>query len=319
MINNVFIKVKILNYCLVLVILLSLVVIMLGAYTRLTNAGLGCPDWPGCYGYLILSNNYLMSALLKIKAGTEMLHRYFAGTLGLLIFLIIGQALYLRKYFKQNIIIITIILCLLVILQALLGMWTVTMQLLPIVVIGHLFGGMLILSGLCYLWMQINNFAWYNNRWHGVMAIAILLICFQIILGGLVSANYAGVACLGFPQCNGNWLPSLNWAAFYHVFGKIGINYQGGILDATSRVTLQYVHRVGAVIIFLYAIFLDIFLLKHIKIPIKRYLVYITMFLVVLQFILGIMNVIYLLPIQIAVAHTGIAALLLASFVMLIC
>ena len=307
-------------------VLLAFFVVMLGAYTRLTDAGLGCPDWPGCYGQIVLPSE--SSSLVKAqttypnipiesrKAWTEMAHRYAAGTLGLLIFYIGAMVFYRRSQGAKLPWHLPLALMLLVFFQAALGMWTVTLKLLPVVVMAHLLGGILIVACLSRFRLQISDLGGEElPQWRPWVRIAVLIIFFQIALGGWVSSNYAGIACIGFPQCNGFWVPHLYLAKAFNFFASIGANYQGGLLDNEVRVTIQFVHRLGAVVTALYLLFLSgVILIKNSSSLLKRSAL-ITIALVIIQFSLGIMNVIYLLPIEVAVAHNGIAALLLAQVV----
>lgn len=305
-------------------VLLAFFVVMLGAYTRLTDAGLGCPDWPGCYGKIVLpsasaglqeaQNNYPEIPIESTKAWTEMAHRYAAGTLGLLI-LFIGLSV-LRKRF-QGVRLpwhSPVALMLLVIFQAALGMWTVTLKLLPIVVMGHLLGGMLIVAFLSRFRLQMSSLRGEDlPQWRPWVRIAVVIVFIQIALGGWVSSNYAGIACIGFPQCNGLWVPDLFLAKAFNVFSAIGANYQGGLLDNEVRVTIQFIHRVGALITAAYLLFLSSCILKNSRSKYLKRAALITIVLVIVQFTLGIMNVVFLLPLHVAVAHNGIAALLLAQ------
>jgi cytochrome c oxidase assembly protein subunit 15 len=301
-------------------LVLSLFVVMLGAYTRLTDAGLGCPDWPGCYGQMVLPSakpalhdaqaNYPTIPIESRKAWTEMIHRYVAGTLALLIFIMGIAAIRDRKNLPWK---LPAILMGLVIFQALLGMWTVTLRLLPIVVMGHLLGGIFIVASLSRYRMQLSGFRDHNNyQWRPWVRIAAILVFLQIALGGWVSANYAGIACIGFPQCNGLWLPPLDLAKGFHLFSSLGANHQGGLLDIDVRMTIQFIHRIGAVITALYILILAVVIQYKSQSQILKKMALGAGGLVILQFILGIINVVYLLPIQIAVAHNGTAALLFA-------
>lgn len=272
---------------------LAFAVVVLGAYTRLSDAGLGCPDWPGCYGKILVSTHN------DAKAWTEMVHRYFAGTLGLCIFALVFLGLRKKIHIYK-----LIFLGMLVIFQALLGMWTVTLKLLPIVVMSHLLGGMLIFATLCRLPQPSLNKTYYNPY----LVVMIIVVIMQILLGGWVSSNYAGIACIGFPRCNGTWLPFLDFSNAFNIFSPIGVNYQGGNLESTARVTIQFIHRCGALLTALYLSFIAYKFYRPYKNIIKM-----IMFLLVLQVLLGIMNVIYLLPMVLAVMHNAIALLLLAS------
>lgn len=305
-------------------VFLALFVVMLGAYTRLTDAGLGCPDWPGCYGKMVLpgADVPLHEAQAKFpkipiesrKAWTEMAHRYVAGTLGLLI-LFIGLSV-LRKRFQGYQIPwhLPVALLILVVFQAALGMWTVTLKLLPVVVMGHLLGGVLIFACLYRFRLQMSSLAGQNlPQWRPWLRLGLFIVFLQIALGGWVSANYAGISCIGFPLCNGDWLPHLHFAKGFNLFSSVGANYQGGLLDNEVRVSIQFVHRVGAVLTACYVLVLSTLILLRSRSKYLRTAALLMAILVVVQFILGVMNVIYLLPIKIAVAHNGIAALLLAT------
>ncbi len=305
-------------------VLLAFFVVMLGAYTRLTDAGLGCPDWPGCYGQMVLPNEakhlekaqtiYPDLPIESGKAWTEMAHRYAAGTLALLIFYI-GFMVFYKRYQGNNLPWhLPLALMAFVIFQAALGMWTVTLKLLPVVVMGHLLGGMLIVACLSRFRLQLSSLAGIElPQWRPWVRLGFIIVFLQVALGGWVSSNYAGIACIGFPQCNGLWLPDLYLAKAFNFFASIGINYQGGLLDNEVRVTIQWVHRLGALITALYLLILSSFILVTKNTRYLKISAMVILFLVIIQCTLGILNVIYLLPIQVAVAHNGIAALLLAQ------
>ncbi|WP_131781052.1 COX15/CtaA family protein [Legionella gresilensis] len=307
-------------------VVLALTVVMLGAYTRLTNAGLGCPDWPGCYGHLVLPSanqdltkaqlNYPQVPIEASKAWTEMVHRYAAGLLTLFIFTIGFYNLWLLYKDKTQAKLLPIMLMLLVLFQAALGMWTVTLKLLPIVVMAHLLGGILIFSLLFRLRIQLNHSSTSLRQlslWQFWISLGIGLIFCQIALGGWVSANYAGIACIGFPQCNGQWWPPLHMAQGFHLFSTVGANYQGGLLENEVRITIQFIHRLGAFVVAFYMISLAAVILWKVKDKAMRVLAILIILLILIQITLGALNVIYLLPLSIAVAHNGIAALLLAT------
>ena len=302
-------------------LILSLVVVMLGAYTRLTNAGLGCPDWPGCYGHLVFKAHHEALSVTQAKYGiapiepqkawTEMLHRYAAGTLGLLIFFIGFQTLKRRLKQSNTPWFFATFLMVLVVFQALLGMWTVTLKLLPIVVMAHLLGGILIFSCLACLRGQFtSSLTPPLSGWRLAIGLGVFIVFCQIALGGWVSANYAGISCVGFPQCNGLWLPRLYFAEGFTLFSPLGENYQGGLLEHTIRVTIQYIHRLGALLTATYLIVLSSLLLKKVAIPRIRILALLILLVSFLQFSVGIINVLFQLPLVAAVAHNGLAALL---------
>lgn len=304
-------------------VIFALFVVMLGAYTRLTDAGLGCPDWPGCYGQMVLpdSGSELQKAQTKFpqipiesrKAWTEMAHRYAAGTLGLLIFFIGISTLRKRVQDSQFPWHVPAALLLLVVFQALLGMWTVTLKLLPVVVMAHLLGGMLIFAFLTRFRIQISSLQGQNlPQWRPWLRLGVLIVFLQIALGGWVSSNYAGISCIGFPMCNGLWFPELHFAKGFNLFSPVGANYQGGLLDNEVRVSIQFIHRIGAVVTACYVLALASLILWKSPSKYLKTAAWLMALLVLVQFILGVMNVVYLLPIKIAVAHNGVAALLLA-------
>lgn len=298
-------------------VFLALFVVMLGAYTRLTDAGLGCPDWPGCYGRMVLPlMENLNPQVETVKAWTEMAHRYAAGTLGLLILGLAWGVLRGRLNGKQFPLVLPLTLLLLLGFQAALGMWTVTLKLLPIVVMGHLLGGMLIFTCLSYFRWQLSAVKTTNLPAVRVFVnVGIVLVFCQIALGGWVSSNYAGIACIGFPRCNGQWFPLSHLVHAFNVFSSIGANYQGGLLDNETRVTIQVIHRLGAYVVTTYVLGLSGFILTKVRAHPLRLTAMIALGLVAMQFMLGVINVLYLLPLWSAVAHNGLAALLLASMV----
>ncbi len=311
----------------------ALFVVTLGAYTRLTGAGLGCPDWPGCYGHMILPNsgkalNSAQSSYPSIpieqgKAWTEMAHRYAAGTLGLLIVFIAFQAFKAWRQRQPFPRFVPFALLGLVLFQAALGMWTVTLKLLPVVVMGHLLGGITILASLwwCYLSLSQSAHDSYRkpalDRFKPWVLLGVVIVFCQIALGGWASANYAGLSCVGFPACNGQMMPHLELAKAFDVTSPIGANYQGGVLESSARITIQFVHRIGAMITFCYVLALAIALMIRGDHRLK-FRAMMAAVIVMIQFSLGVINVVRLLPLKVAVAHNGVAALLLMAMLALV-
>ncbi len=317
-------QIKLLRHITTIAAILALMVIMLGAYTRLTDAGLGCPDWPGCYGHMVLpsakdalqsAQNYYPSIPIESgKAWTEMIHRYAAGTLALLIGYLGISVLRQRLRGIAMPWQLALILMLLVFFQAALGMWTVTWKLLPAVVMGHLLGGILLFSCLTRLRIQFSNYSSMNlPQWRFGILLGLVIVFCQIALGGWVSSNYAGIACIGFPLCNGQWLPALQLSEGFNVFSPLGANYQGGLLDNDIRITIQYIHRLGAVLTAGYILALSFGLLAKTRYRTLHFVAWAAILLILIQFILGVLNVVYLLPLWVAVAHNGVAAMLLAT------
>ena len=306
--------------------ILAFCVVVLGAFTRLTDAGLGCPDWPGCYGQLVLPSkvqalqiaqeHYPHSPIESRKAWTEMSHRYVAGTLVILVIILNGFAWrYRRQGAPRG---VSLLLLGLIGFQAALGMWTVTLKLLPVVVMGHLLGGLLTFVSLVYLNWRLSGYSGARRpAWRGWVNLGIGIVFCQIALGGWVSANYAGIACVGFPTCNGQWLPQLYWLDSFHFWSKIGENYQGGLLESAYRVTIQVVHRFGASVTLVYVALLSCVVLYRVNTARVKWVVVGLLSCLVVQCLLGIANVLYLLPLGVAVAHNAVAALLLAAIVSL--
>ncbi|HBP6458717.1 TPA: heme A synthase [Pseudomonas aeruginosa] len=308
----------------VLATLLAAVVVLLGAYTRLTHAGLGCPDWPGCYGFVHvpLSEAQLAHAELHFpdapveaqKGWNEMIHRYFAGALGLLI---LGLALHalVRRGRDGQPLKLPLLLLAVVIAQAAFGMWTVTLKLWPQVVTAHLLGGFTTLALLFLLALRLSGRLEprrYPAATRGLAGLALLLVIGQITLGGWVSSNYAAVACIDLPTCHGEWWPRMDFANGFHLTQHIGPNYLGGQLDSDARTAIHMTHRIGALCVTL------VLLLLAWRLQ-RSGLVWPTALMLLglsLQIGLGISNVLLHLPLPVAVAHNGGGALLLLSLVL---
>jgi cytochrome c oxidase assembly protein subunit 15 len=295
---------------------------------RLSDAGLGCPDWPGCYGKItpIHAADSINAELAErpdgpvshAKAWKEMVHRYFAGTLGLLVFAIWGLALRYRRETVGSPVLPTVLLGLIV-YQALLGMWTVTLLLKPLVVTGHLLGGMATLSLLLWLWLRERGHssqAYFARVDHmrGSVVAALVLVVAQIALGGWVSTNYAALACTDFPLCQGEWVPPMDFEHSFTLHRELGETATGELLPLTALTAIHWVHRVMALIVTLYLGWLVIRLLRT-----PGYVCFgmaVGGFLLI-QVALGISNVLFSLPLALAVAHNAGAAFLLASMVWL--
>jgi cytochrome c oxidase assembly protein subunit 15 len=305
---------------------LALCVVVLGAYVRLTDAGLGCPDWPGCYGTMTVPESeaaieqaqkaYPHLTVEVGKAWREMLHRYLAGTLGLVVLAIFGLSWKLRKQQSTSPVLTTTLL-LLIIFQALLGMWTVTMLLKPAIVTAHLIGGMSTLALLTWLasrhaYEHKPITPYPNAKWPIRLGLVILLM--QILLGGWTSTNYAALACTDFPTCHGAWLPDMDFANAFTIIRDLGVNAVGEAITLDALTAIQWVHRLGALVTVIYMTVLAVQLFKY-KPVIK--LTIILMSLVVLQVTLGIANLLLHLPLVLAVSHNLVAALLLMVLVVI--
>ena len=314
---------------------ITLGLVALGAYVRLTDAGLGCPDWPGCYGQLsplhadvsIQDAERIAPAgpVSMTKAWREMMHRYLASFVGILIVAIVVRICLNRR--QRNTysdgpsqqLGLPLVLVAAVVLQGLFGKWTVTLLLKPAIVSLHLLGGMLILALLAWLTARHLNFAGARRpaearAFRPWAALGLLVLTAQIALGGWVSTNYAALACLDFPTCHGSFMPPMDFAHGFHVVRELGMTANGDLLSNEALNAIHWAHRVGALITFLY-----LGLIGHWAMRtggLRSYGVALLAALV-LQIVLGISNVLAMLPLPVAVAHNAVAGLLLATLVVL--
>lgn len=314
---------------------LAFVVVVLGAYTRISDAGLGCPDWPTCYGHLTvpdsqqtvtrLNERYPERPVEPAKAWKEMIHRYAAGTLGLLILALAVWAVVARARRRGNDrqpVGLPVVLLLLLVFQAALGMWTVTLLLKPTIVMGHLLGGLAILSLLWLLALRSGGLLKLGDAWRASwprwLALAGLLVLVgQIVLGGWTSSHYAAYACPDFPTCQGQWWPEMDFDDAFVLWRQTGIDFEGGILSNSARAAIHVSHRLGALATFLVLGGASVgFMLAA---PRRRLKVLgaLVALLLLAQIGLGISLVELGFPVSIAVAHNGNAALLLLSVVTL--
>lgn len=297
--------------------LLTMIVIALGAYTRLSDAGLGCPDWPGCYGAfsvpsteqaLAKAEASFQQTVEPVKAWIEMVHRYLAFTLALGILSLLCLGLY-DAIVNRHIPWLLLILSGVLILQALLGRWTVTLKLYPPIIVLHLLGG---LTVLCLLWwhsLSLKHQTMENysrplesrllERW---LWLGLVLLLLQIVLGGWTSANYAALICPDFPYCQGQWLPPLTWQSIWPSLGSK--------LDNTTLVTIHMMHRLGAVVTGTYLLSLGVILMVRRQIPYAFRQGILLVIGVITQISLGILNIVLLLPMVTAVGHNMMAMLL---------
>ncbi|MBS0431031.1 MAG: COX15/CtaA family protein [Proteobacteria bacterium] len=368
-------------------------VIVFGAFVRLSNAGLSCPDWPTCYGHATWPHH--PGAIAKAdaafpdrpyetqKAWREQTHRFLAGTLGVLVLVLalaatarerrrmfvviagivlvaIGIPLYMQRHYVPSALCagageavllacalfwrgggwrrIAVLALAVVSFQALLGMWTVTWLLKPIVVSGHLLGGMATFALLAWIawrlkWrLERGQVHFFENdaakpaaaeknepdpisSLHGAVVIGLLLLACQIFLGGWTSSNYAALACgTDFPKCLGAWWPPVDFHQGFILWRGIGVNFEGGILDAAARSAIQIAHRFGALVVFVYLAWLA----HRVARAGLRGSGFALGVLLLAQVALGISNVVFGLPLAVAVAHNGGAALLLFVMVALL-
>jgi cytochrome c oxidase assembly protein subunit 15 len=308
---------------------LCLVVVVLGAYVRLSDAGLGCPDWPGCYGHLVLPADEAVRSSAQTawperpieagKAWREMIHRYAASSLGLVIMLAALFAWLNRRDPRQPVI-LPVVLLGVVIFQGLLGMWTVTLLLKPLIVMGHLLGGLTTLSLLVWLLLEAKRSRASivpparRARWLAVSGLVIL--CLQIALGGWTSSNYAALACPDIPTCQGQWWPEeSNFAEGFVLWRGLGINYEFGVLDAPSRVAIHFAHRLGALATFTVLLLIGLrFRARGLAAPLRQAAT-LVLGAVTLQVLIGAGTVWFGLPLTLATAHNAVAALLLLAMI----
>lgn len=337
-------------------VLFTVVVILIGVWTRLVDAGLGCPDWPGCYGRLVVPDAERAMAhtpgapLEAFKAWVEMIHRYVASTLGLLVIalLLLGAGYRQRPGYPWR---VSLALLGVILLQGAFGAFTVTLKLWPQVVTLHLLGGLAVLLLFLWLHLRLRHFVrggtWAasaasgaNGRsaasgakessaasgaktkkdtarprrrlspWWGV---AMLMLVLQLALGGWVSSNYAGIACQGFPTCNGQWWPEMDWSEGFHLTQTVGPNYLHGQLHADARTAIQQGHRLGALLLGLALIALAV---RYWRETAMRPWLAGLLVAYAAQVGLGIANVLLWLPLWLALLHTAGAVALMILLVL---
>lgn len=311
-------------------VVLALCVVLLGAWVRLSDAGLGCPDWPGCYGTLtvpeaseaVAAANEAFPArpVESDKAWKEMVHRYLAGGLGLVVAALMVMGLVNRHHSRQPVL-WPVLLAGLVIFQAILGMWTVTLQLKPVVVMGHLLGGFATLSLLWWLSISTSERFRYSTRSSGLSWLAglgVILLIGQIALGGWTSSNYAALACPDFPQCQQQWWPKdMDFDEGFVLWRGLGQNYEFGVLEHPARTAIHLTHRLGALVVTAFLMLLAWWVFAREDNARVRHTMWAVLGLLTVQITLGISNVIFGLPLYVAVAHNGVAAMLLLAMILL--
>jgi cytochrome c oxidase assembly protein subunit 15 len=223
--------------------LLAAAVVVLGAWVRLTDAGLGCPDWPGCYGHIYPPEQNFSKAL------HEMIHRYFASTLGLIVVCLLISAVRNRRDHGQPLAIV-VFLFVLVCVQGALGALTVTLLLKPLIVTAHLLGGLTTLGTLWWLSFTPEQRE-LSAREMGLRKFALgalAALCIQIFLGGWTSTNYAAVACPDLPTCQQSWWPRMDFRDAFVLWRGLDIDYTGGVLPNPARIAIHVTHRLGALL-----------------------------------------------------------------------
>ncbi|MEX2476093.1 heme A synthase [Marinobacter sp.] len=317
--------------------LLAAVVIMLGAWTRLVHAGLGCPDWPGCYGFLSVPQSAESIAIANMrfpetpvdvtKGWPEMIHRYAAGTLGLVVF---GIAAYAIRHRREGLPVkLPLFIAGFIILQGAFGMWTVTLKLWPQVVALHLLGGFTTISLLTLLTLRLR--AWpkrdceetatnrHVGRFRPWLFGGLALVIMQIALGAWTAANYAAVACTDLPTCQGEWWPAdMDFRHGFDVAQHVGPNYLGGQLTADGRVAIHLTHRIGALLVLGYFAMLLAVMWRRLRNTGLARPIQLVALVLIAQIALGLANVAFHIPLSIAVAHNAMGAGLLLAVINLL-
>jgi heme a synthase len=304
--------------------------IMFGAFTRLTDSGLGCPDWPGCYGHAnpLAAGEHIRAAetampygpVTFVKAWIEMLHRYFAMGVGVLIMVLAALAWSKRDQFRRSPWPATGLL-LLVCVQGLFGALTVTMKLMPGIVTIHLLLGVLLLCALGMLAGRSSPAMFEPDvvaRLAVPARVALAVVFLQIALGGWVSTNYAVLACQDFPLCNGALMPETDFARGFDLTRPLGLNDDGSLLPVQALVAIHWTHRAFAVLVLVAVGFLVARLRSAGgRTPALKRIVWILAGLLALQVVTGISNVVFAWPLAVAVLHNGGAAALALTLALL--
>lgn len=305
-------------------IAMTFALIVLGAYVRLSDAGLGCPDWPGCYGHVtvIHASEHITAAqeanpegpVTFAKAWKEMIHRYFAGIVGLFILAIAALAWRHRREAGASPVLATVLVGVLF-LQAMFGKWTVTMLLKPAIVTGHLIGGLTVLTLLVWLYARTRGPAMptVSPATRALAVVAFVVLAMQISLGGWVSTNYAALACTDLPTCHGEWVPQMDIRNGFHIVRELGQSADGETLTMDALTAIHWMHRLGAIVAALVIGALGFALRAAGHRPLGTALLGV----LALQIMLGLANVWFSLPLPLAAAHNGGAAALVILMVLI--
>ncbi|SOE46474.1 Heme A synthase, cytochrome oxidase biogenesis protein Cox15-CtaA [plant metagenome] len=306
---------------------LTLDLIMFGAFVRLTDSGLGCPDWPGCYGKVtpLGAVGDIREAVEAMpygpvtmsKAWIEMIHRYVGSLLGMLIIAITWMAWRYRRELGHTprLAVVTLIA---VCVQGAFGAWTVTHKLMPAVVTAHLLGGMGLLALMTWLAARVRHHppvAAAARRWTPWAAGGLALLFVQIALGGWVSTNYAALACMDFPTCHGSWVPPMDFAGGYSLIRGLGELPSGDMISQDALTAIHWVHRNFAFLVFAYlgALAWRLRAEPGLAGPARLILA-----LLLAQLLTGLTTIFFQWPLLIAVLHNGGAAGLVLAGVTLL-
>ena len=305
--------------------------IMFGAFTRLTDSGLGCPDWPGCYGHAdpLRAHASISAAeaamptgpVTVMKAWIEMIHRYLAMAIGVLIISIMAIAW--RKWRQSGSKetrfspLLATVLFGFICLQGAFGAWTVTMKLQPVIVTTHLLLGMTLLALLTWLGARQTDHTPVAQAAAALRlpaALAAILLALQIALGGWVSSNYAALACTDFPLCQGMLLPPMDFAHGFALWRDLGKTAGGEFLPFAALTAIHWTHRLFAFAVITLVAWVA---LKALKIDGLHKTVRWLLAGIMLQFATGILTIFLNFPLALAVIHNGGAALLVLLLAML--
>jgi cytochrome c oxidase assembly protein subunit 15 len=306
---------------------LTLDLIMFGAFVRLTDSGLGCPDWPGCYGSVTpLGAIQSIREAVQVmpdgpvtlpKAWIEMVHRYVGSLLGLLIIAITWMAWRHRSTLGRSPALACVTL-IAVCVQGAFGAWTVTHKLMPAVVTAHLLGGMSLLALMTWLAARERSHPPVSvalGRYRSWAALGLGLLFIQIGLGGWVSTNYAALACMDFPTCHGVWLPEMDFASGFAVVRGLGEMPNGEMISQPALTAIHWVHRNTAWIVFGFWGWLGWRLRADAGLRGPATLV---LCLLLAQLLTGLTTIFFQWPLLIAVLHNGGAAGLVLGVVTLL-
>ncbi len=306
---------------------LTLDLIMFGAFVRLTDSGLGCPDWPGCYGKVtpLGASEHIESAFQAMpygavslsKAWIEMVHRYVGSILGMMIIGIVWLAWRYRRELGNTprLAVVTLVA---VCIQGAFGAWTVTHQLMPVIVTAHLLGGMILLGLMTWLAAREKThapIAAHATHWRPWLAGGLLLLFAQIALGGWVSTNYAALACMDFPTCHGLWVPPMDFEGGYSLIRGLGLLPSGEMISQDALTAIHWVHRNFAFLVFAYLGVLGWSMLSE---PGLRGPSQLLLGLLLAQLATGLTTIFFQWPLLIAVLHNGGAAGLVLACVTLL-
>ena len=309
--------------------LVALCVIVLGAWVRLGDAGLGCPDWPGCYGHLTVGSAvenadvanaaFPQRPLEPEKALKEMIHRYVASGLGLLIIAIAVVAWSNRRDPAQPMRLPGFLVAL-VVFQGLLGMWTVTLLVKPFIVTAHLAGGLTTMALLWWLALRVDRTTRPSGErsLRSLAVLGLVVLAMQILLGGWTSTNYSALACPDFPTCQNSFWPDMDFKDAFVLWRGLGIDYEGGVLDHPARVAIHYTHRLWGVVTALTLGFVAWRAMRTGQSRAVRTAGSVLAVLLVAQWTIGPVMVMKALPLALATAHNAVAALLVLAVVALL-